>query len=122
MIVIAYGYKLPELDDDGSVFFPAIEFDITRLASHQHDGVTGALLLASQQNILAASWAAVAGLPGLYSQVVTMPGSLQYDSTDISFRLADGSFVYPTVTKTSANTYTIYTNDNTLSYVAVYSS
>lgn len=122
MIVIANGYKLPELDDDGSVWFSALEFDITRLASHSHDGTTGALLTATAQAISSASWAATSGLPGTYDQTVTMPGSLTYDACSLELRLSNGTRIYPTVTKISANSYKVYVNDNTLNLTAVYSS
>lgn len=39
MIVLSKGYKLPETGDFGDIWFPALEDNITRLNSHNHDGV-----------------------------------------------------------------------------------
>lgn len=42
MQIIDYGYKLPELSDQD--FWQSYNFDITRLSTHNHDGVNSALL------------------------------------------------------------------------------
>jgi hypothetical protein len=122
MIIIANGYKLPQLDDDGATFFPAIEFDIVRLAGHKHDGVDSSIIPAISQDIPAANWVATSGQPGTYEQVVTMTSPLLYDTTSIEMRLADGSRVFAAISRQSANSYKVFTNDNTLTYLAVYSS
>ena len=122
MIVIAYGYLLPQLDDTGDVWCDAIAADIQQLANHNHDGVTSALIPAVTQSILSANWAAVSGKPGTYSQVITLPSSLAYDTTGIEIRVSDGTRVLAGITKTSSNSYTVFTNDNTLTYTAVYTA
>lgn len=43
MQIISYGYKIPELQDKD--FWQSYNFDITRLASHSHDGVDSPLLV-----------------------------------------------------------------------------
>lgn len=120
MQTLSYGYKKPVNPDTGDIVFPALEQDIQQLNDHNHDGVTSAPLASTSQNILPGAWAAAPIGGGLYRQLVTMPGTLQYDNVDIWFRLSSGEFVYPSIERASANTYYIYTNDNTLTYVARY--
>lgn len=122
MLTIQYGYKLPQNTDTGDQFFPALEFDIQRLATHSHNGVDSAPVAVTSQNILSANWVAddiIVG-SGLYFQVITMPTGFLYDSCDIWFRLSTGEFVYPSITRTDANKYRVWTNNNALSYVALY--
>ena len=38
MIVLSNGYKLPETGDFGDVWFPALEDNIQRINTHNHDG------------------------------------------------------------------------------------
>jgi hypothetical protein len=44
MLDIQYGYELPEDGDVGSIVFPALERDIQRMATHNHDGTASARL------------------------------------------------------------------------------
>lgn len=124
MQTLSYGYKLPEDGDWGSVFFPALSFDISRLNSHNHDGSNSAALsiaslAVSTANILAANWVATSG--GTYRQLITLPGLFTYDGRNISFRKATtGEILYLHAVKASSNTYYVYTNDNTLAAVAIY--
>ena len=120
MQTLSYGYKLPANPDTGDQFFPAMEFNIQRLNDHTHNGVNSAPIASTQQSVLAASWAAAPIGGGLYRQLVTMPVGFSYDTTNIWFKISTGEFVYPTVERVSASTYYIYTNDNTLTYVANY--
>lgn len=120
MQTLSFGYKLPANPDTGDTFFPAMEFNITRLNSHNHDGSNSSPLGSVTQSILAAAWAAAPIGGGLYRQLVTIPGTLSYDTCEIWFKLSTGEVVYPSVERVSASTYYVYTNDNTLSYVANY--
>lgn len=124
MLTLSYGYKKPQSGDRGAAFFTAMEDNIQRFNDHTHNGSDSALLpaqsiLGVSQNILAVNWVAN-GPTGFYRQLVTVPAGFTYDTVDISFRLANGDYVYPTVEKVSALTYYVYTIDNTLSYIAVY--
>lgn len=120
MITLSYGYKKPVNPDQGDLFFPAMEFNIQRLNDHAHDGVNSAPLASQSQSIFPGSWVAAPIGGGLYRQLVTMPLGLNYDTVDIWFKLSTGEFVYPSVERASASTYYVYTNDNSLTYVARY--
>ncbi len=85
---------------------------------HTHNGTDGNLIAVAAQTILSASW--LSGSNGRYSQTITMPSPYTFDACQIDFRLSTGEVVYPGVVKVSSNTYTIYTNDNTKTYTAVY--
>ena len=121
-VTLSHGYVKPANPDTGDVFWPALAGDIQLMNDHIHDGNLGNVLPTVTQNILAASWAAVAGQAGTYSQVVTVPTQFSYDSVEIGFRLSNGNKILPTVARVSSSQYTVYTNDNSQNYVAVYSS
>jgi len=117
-LTLSNGYILPESGD------PNYHFDladnITRLNSHNHDGVNSELLAVTTQSIASGSWGATSN--GLFSQVVTLPGALQYDSISIEIRISTGEVIHPRIERASATTYTIFTNDNSLAYTALYST
>jgi len=124
MLTLTYGYKKPETNDLGPVVFPALEDNIDRLNSHNHDGSNSSKIPTSSlthatQSIPAGSWALVAG--GLYKQTVTLAASLNFDNLSLQFRLSSGDLVYPTVVRVSTSQYDIYLNDNTETLTAVYS-
>lgn len=120
MITLSYGYKKPQNPDTGDIFFPALEDNWQRVNDHNHDGSNSAPLAITNQQILPGAWVAAPIGGGMYRQVVTLPGTRQYDTTEYQFRLSNGARVYPNVEKVSANSYYIYTNDNTQTYVAFY--
>ena len=127
MNTLTYGIQVPQTGDIGSVFFPALEDNFTQLDAHNHDGVTSSKIMSSSvksttQSILAAAWVAVAGVAGLYNQVVTMPTGLQYDDYVPMFKMSTGDLLFLTVEKASATSYTVYCNDNTLTVTALYIS
>lgn len=119
---LKYGFFVPAPADTGDTWFPAMANNMTLLNNHTHNGTDTALLAVQTQSILAANWGAPTN--GTYTQTITMPivNSVQmsYDSTKIEFRLSTGEPIYPSVTRLSTTQYTISTNDNTQSYVAVY--
>lgn len=118
MITLSYGYLLPQDPDTGDEFFVALEDDIRQLNDHDHDGVNSAPLAFHPVSILAASWVAVPSVAGLYKQDIVVPAGLQYDSVDLWFRLSSGEFVYPSVERVNSTTFRVFTNDNSLAYVA----
>ena len=126
MQTLTYGMQIPETGDIGSDFFPALEDNFTQLDAHSHNGtdspkLSGSSMNAYTQNISSASWVAVAGVSGLYKQVVTMSGGLQYDNYIPTFKESvTKDVLLLTVEKETANTYTVYCNDNTLDLVAYY--
>jgi len=124
MLTLTYGYKKPQTGDRGVPFFTAMEDNIQRLNDHTHNGSDAALLSAQsivgiETTILAVNWV-VHGATGFYRQLITSPAGIAYDTVQISFRLADRSYVFPTIERVSAAQYYIYTIDNTLAYFAVY--
>lgn len=124
MLTLSYGFQKPESGNNGAAFFPALESNIQQLNDHTHNGSNSALLTASSstavsQSILAASWASLGS--GKYSQTVTMPGVITFDTHNIQLRnTSTGEIMLLSVTKASANTYTVYINDNTIALTAIY--
>lgn len=126
---LSYGYVLPEDGDHGSVFFPALEDDITQLNSHNHNGTNSALLtvasivgVADTTSLVAASWVLVSG--GVYRILVTTPPGVNYSSYGRCFEITNGTDTgctfYPTTVKVSATTYYVYSNDNTITATILY--
>ena len=120
MQTLSYGYLKPDNPDTGDQFFPAMEFNIQRLNDHNHDGSNSAPLTTVSQNILPGSWVAAPIGGGLYRQLVTIPAPFDYDVCAIFFKLSTGEVVYPSVERVSTSAYYVYTNDNSLTYVAYY--
>lgn len=125
MLTLSYGYKQPQAGDFGSTFFPALEDDIVQLNGHNHNGVNSALITPpsfslTQQSISSLLWLAVdAG--GNFRQLITMPGSITFDTRMIFMRdAASGSYYDLTIEKNSANTYYVYINDSTVNLTAYY--
>jgi len=125
MDILSYGYKVPRAPDLGATFFPAIEYNFTRLNAHNHDGnnssalSTSAFALSWDNAINAVGWVATSG--GMYRQLVTMPPALTWNERNVSFRdYTTGEILYLEAVKVSVNTYYVYTNDNTLSAKAMY--
>jgi len=117
---LSYGYKKPANPDTGDTWFPQLAADIQQLNDHAHNGTDSAPLAVQTATIAAGSWALAAGLSLIYSQSITLPAGLSYDICQIWFKLATGELVYPTVTRTSASIYKVFTADNSLAYTAYY--
>lgn len=116
---LSKGYLKPSNPTTGDLWFPALETDIQLMNDHIHDGQTGAVTPSTTGTILAANWGTVSA-DGDYHQTITMPAGRSYDTTQISFRYSTGQVVYPAVVRVSNTQYNVYTNDNTLSFVALY--
>ncbi len=120
MQTLSYGYKKPANSDTGDIVFPALAADIQQLNDHTHNGVDSAPLASTSQAISSAAWVAAPIGGGLYMQTVTLPGTLQYANVNMWFKLSTFELVYPSIEQVSANSYKIYTNDNSLDYIAYY--
>lgn len=124
MLTLSFGFKKPETGDLGTIVFPALEGNIQQLNDHSHDGIDSAKVLSSgvtpvQQSVAAGSWVAT-GID-LFKQTVTLPGTLSYDTTSFTVKLAGtGHVVHPTIEKVSASQYDIYTNDNSIGFEVSY--
>lgn len=116
---LTYGTKKVTNPTSGDDWFPAFEANADHADAHVHDGVTGAITPAATATISSGSWTGPTA--GLYSQTITLPAGRQYDTTTIQFRLSTGEVVHPTVEKASATSYTVYTPDNSKSFIALYS-
>lgn len=120
MQVLSYGFKNPDNGDKGSVWFPALNFDIVQLNGHTHDGVTsplinGSAIAAGVVSAPSGSW--VLDVLGRYRQDVTVPVGFVVDGFMIQARISSTSApVFPTIEKLTTTTFRIYTIDNTLSY------
>lgn len=128
MLTLSFGYKKPQTGDKGggvNGFWAALEFDIQRLNDHTHNGtdsskLTSASVTSTTQTITNAGWAAFG--TG-FRQLVTMPGALQYDDYQITFKDSTSKepMILP-VTRNSANTYYVYCNDSSVGLLAYYLS
>lgn len=124
MQTLTYGLKKPTTGDTGATVFPAMEGNITQLDAHNHNGtnspkLTAGASVALTATLLAASWIATSN--GNYRQAVTLPASLSYDTTKISTRVADVEVVAK-IEKISSSQYYVYSNDNTVDFLAVYTT
>lgn len=124
---LSRGYKSPNSPDTGAIFFPDITTDIQQMNDHTHNGADGAPM-GKVQTVSSGSWG-TADSNGRYSQVITLPTytngaisyQLKFDEVQIDLRLASTQeAVYGKIVKASTNSYTVYTNDNTVSFTAVY--
>jgi len=124
MQTLSNGYQKPETGDRGNVFFPALEGNIQRVNDHTHDGNNSEKLDAQAVNALSGTiipgdWTTVvAGQQ--FRAVVTMPGSLEFDTTHISLRL-NNITLFSKVEKITNNTFYVYTNDNSTTVTVIYS-
>jgi hypothetical protein len=123
MIVLTYGFKQPQTGDKGSVWFAALNDNISQLNDHTHDGVTSSLISATSMvsgsvSIPSASW--VADGTGRYRQDVTVPAGFNMTYNIQVIIAATGHIINPTIEKLSATTFRIYTPDNSLTYTAYF--
>lgn len=124
MLTLSYGYKKPQTRDSGSTLWTALEDNIQRVNDHTHNGVnsskiTTASVTATTQSVPEADW--VSTSQGNYRQLITLSGLL-FDEINIDFRNESGHPVFLEVEKVSSTTYYVYTNDNSMTYTAVYTS
>lgn len=122
MQTLTYGLKKPDTNDKGPVVFPAMGDNLDQLDSHNHNGTNSSKLPGSSieggvVTLASGSWILITA--GVYRQQLTIPAGYDYDKVTIGFRLSSGDYVFPTVEKISATQAWVYTNDNTLTYVAV---
>lgn len=125
MITLTYGRKVPETGDRGAPLFQALEDNIARDDSHNHDGINSPLLTSQAfagitDTLLAGNWVTYGGPIGHYRQAVTMHAGFLFDTSKISFRTSVGAYIYPTVERISNTQYYVYTTDNTINFLAMY--
>lgn len=118
---ISYGFILPDTGDKGSVWFPALETNITKLAAHTHDGFNSAKILTTSitavTQAIPASWSDPVN--GVYSQELTVPNDANYADVFIMIKDAANNQMFLDVKPgTTAKKYKVYSNDNTLTATA----
>lgn len=131
MQTTTYGYRLPEAGDrakGASGWFASMEYNISRLDTHDHDGVDSPLIPMSNldpysSTILAADWTVdSAG----YKQTVTVPaGVTEINEYNVKFIFTApagvvGQVAYLGYKRLTATTYEVYCNDNTAAFTALY--
>lgn len=127
MTTLTYGSKLPATGDTGADgLFTWLQDNITLWDGHTHNGTNSARLTAASvavvtQSIASGSWGSTVG-DGLYRQTITIASSLDYDEISISFKNSSGHQVFLQAEKVSDTQYYVYTNDNTMTYTAIYTT
>ena len=118
MQTLSHGYKKPANPDTGDIFYPALETNIQLMNDHTHNGIDGAPLASLTVSVPSGSWVAAPIGGGVYRQAVTVPTNYSYDTCQIWFKLSTNEYVYPSVERITSTSFYVYTNDNTLNYVA----
>lgn len=125
---LTYGRVKPATGDKGSVFFPALEDNITTNDAHNHEGTNSPKLnpeaiTAKTATIANADWNLVAN--GIYKDTITVPsGITEVDNHTILFRIAsgtdDGCFVPLRYERLTATTFDVFINDNSVDVKIIY--
>jgi hypothetical protein len=124
MITLSFGYKKPQTGDKGSIFWPALEFDIQRLNDHTHDGINSSKIPttsieAVNQVVLAANWGA--GVNGTYAQTIIIPSGVDLaKSYPVISDNTTGKILLLSTQILSATQFTVTANDNTLNLLISY--
>lgn len=132
MTPTTYGYKNPDTGDKAkgaNGWYASLGYNITRLDSHNHDGVNSSLItignFAPYSNaVLAANWATDGA--GGYTQTVTVPaGVTEINNYNVKFVFTApggmvGAAAYLGYSRVSATTYLVSCNDNTAAFTALY--
>lgn len=126
---LSYGFVLPATGDKGSVFWPALEDNITQLNTHSHNGTNSAKISAAAstgvaQSVSAAGWGSLSG--GLYRQTVTLPAALTsasgtYADYAIEIRnAANGRRLFLQTEEVTTTTFYVWCNDNSIDLDVLY--
>lgn len=115
MLTLSYGYKKPENGDTGDAIFPAMAENIQRLNDHTHNGINSSLIPPVNYNVPAGSWTIVA--LGIYSQVVNLGSGLWNQKVWQLIDDTDGSVYSLDCTCADNQNVTIFTNDNSKSFI-----
>lgn len=121
---LSYGYVQPANGDNGAIWFPALNTNITLLNGHTHDGVTsapisGTSITAGTVSVPSGSWTSDG--TGRFKQDVTVPTGFNMDSFTITVRISSSGYIInPTIEKLTTTTFRIYGPDNTLTYTAAF--
>lgn len=123
MQVLSKTVKKPQDGDKGSVWFPALEFDLELLNDHAHNGVNSTAIpslniTANKINVAAASWVpAFSPHNGIYkSAILTIPATTTsppkgIDDCVLMFKDTLGNQLHLGVQKISSTTFYVFIND-----------
>ena len=126
---LTYGRKKPSDGDKGSSWFDDLENNIDIDDAHSHDGVTSTAIPAQNigkgtSAIANASWVAVSGQQGTYSQTISLPSGVTMLNMIPKFQINNGAdlgdLIHPTIRQISVTSYEIFINDNSLDVLATY--
>jgi hypothetical protein len=119
MVILSNGYKLPETGDFGDVWFPALEDNITRVNSHNHDGNNSEKLSSTNvasfvQTILSGDFVP-SGDEFVAAGVTLAGGAVDVDNTTVQFRDPTTKepiyLKYEKATQTQIDVYTSFVQD-----------
>lgn len=142
MNITTYGYENPssgDLSKGTNGWMAQVNFDISRLDGHTHNGIDSALLSINSiapltLAVASGSWASNSGTPGSggsgtpaggFFQLLTVPaGILEINNYIIKFYVSSGNLtsepVYLLYKRVTATTFNLYSNDSTLNLVCVF--
>ncbi len=115
MLTLSYGFKKPENGDTGDAIFPAMALNIQKVNDHTHNGTDSALIPPVSYNVLSANWSVVA--LGIYSQVINLGSGLFNQKVWQLVDSSDGSIYGLDCVCSDNQNVTIYTNDNSKSFI-----
>jgi hypothetical protein len=106
--------KIPQVNDKGSVFCPAISDNFVNLDNHSHDGLNSQKIsstaLGKLEITLAPNDWALDGAD--FKQTVSLPNGYDFEKLQITFIIASGadqgSVIHPTVMKNSSSSFDVY--------------
>lgn len=139
---LTYGFKLPQDGDTGgNDFWDDLEFDITQLNSHSHNGTDSARLTATSVTAvqhainntvtanLTTGW--VLQADGGYKRTIAIASffsTLKFDEVSISWRVFTGTsagenlydIIHPTIEKIGISTYNVTLNTDVTTLTTPY--
>lgn len=126
MLTLSYGFLKPQTNDRGSIFWPALEFNIQQLNDHVHDGVDSAKLTSASSVAIIApvpsgSWGSILA-DGSYRQNIALPASMSFDDVQVNIRTSAGKNCAANVEKISGTHFYVYCNDPSQDLEAVITS
>lgn len=126
-ITLSKGFRLPEVGD--RAFWGDLEFNITQLNSHVHNGTDSERIVPGSFNktvgtLTSGAWTAVVDNAGTFKQTITVPTGYTQANMQLKFCVdgggEDGFEVHPSVRKVSATTFDVFCNDNSVALKVVY--
>ena len=124
METLTYGFKKPQNGDKGQGLFDDLSYNVQKTNDHTHDGVNSpkvniSSLTKQSQLVLNSNWINPVG--GVYSQVISMVGGLQFDTSTITIReTSTGKLMNLLYEKVDVSAFRLYCNDATKDLTILY--